>query len=99
MSAAKHTPGPWYSPNDNGQIYSQTDRRNPVVDVYGAHNRDRDEDETLANVNLIAAAPEMLAACEAAYRWLNTLGEDSGSRSKVLAEIRAAIAKAKGGGL
>ena len=98
----KHTPGPWYVvglPWDNGgcvvanaddphcgELICTTDDR-----AWYDHT-DEDEERWRADARLIAAAPDLLAACEAALLWLEAWSEGDES-----AEIlRSAIAKAKG---
>jgi hypothetical protein len=81
----KHTKGPWYVANDvdvrggpqEGQEYVST-----------ARARGRTLDEARANARLIAAAPDLLTACEEALA-----GADSDGLKKRLA---AAIAKIHG---
>ena len=54
---------------------------------------------SLANARLIAASPDLLAACEAAEPlliWLGTLEQDTPAVASVLDQCRAAITKAKG---
>jgi hypothetical protein len=89
MSA--HTPAPWTVTRgfnikgaDGTHIAQILDNDNVMLDD---------------NANLIAAAPTMLAALEAADKWvamyLGMEGHDAAARS-MLAVIRAATAKAKG---
>ena len=81
----KHTPGPWTNEgpyhNDLLIIGPAPDHRE-IAQVCGQ------DDEAEANARLIAAAPDLLAACEHVAKYTHNL---------VLAEIlRAAIAKARG---
>jgi hypothetical protein len=82
-----HTPGPW-------------DNYGPIVHIGGQHiahvvlnetNADgnRGSDEERANARLIAAAPELLEACEA-------VANDPYTTCACAEKVRAAIAKAKG---
>lgn len=57
----KHTSGPWESRSIPGQLFEIHDAsRDPVFRIRGGMN------PTLADARLIAAAPELLAACERA---------------------------------
>lgn len=63
------------------------------------------QEETEANINLFAAAPDLLAACEAlvAFQELTDLDDEPedgeyGDGKRAINAARAAIAKAKGGG-
>ena len=51
------------SPSRDGCDIGAADGSNVAIVLHDA--RDRDKDETLANARLIAAAPDLLAACEA----------------------------------
>lgn len=85
----KHTPGPWhYAECQMGTPFVDTES---VGDLFAAA---LPLDEERANANLIAAAPELLAACEAALACLNFFGSDQIEPFRV--RCRAAIAKAKG---
>lgn len=84
MSEAKHTPGPWgYSVAPCGYIYSITQGSNDFIRVH-THNE--------YNVNLIAAAPDLLEALEVCVTQIIALC----SRDDVPDQAFAAIAKAKG---
>ena len=60
----KHTQGPWIIDEDTGMndggTIKDTDGRGIAMDIYG-----RTADEANANARLIAAAPELLEACQA----------------------------------
>ena len=99
---AQHTPGPWtVRDNRNNTLgidahepdgsYCQPARVNGNASdsVYGP--------VTWANARLIAAAPDLLAALKAAAAYYEMLERATGVTHGVLAEIRAAIAKAEGG--
>lgn len=81
----KHTPGPW-SIDDDGIIVSQF---GDVAQVAGTVA----DDETLPNQRLLAAAPELLAALEAAIGAHDGNWDQGQGWEK---KARAAIAKAKG---
>lgn len=110
---SKHTPGPWSVDDDprHGLNTLILDRRNDIV-ASTADSCMTDSDlaiagsECEANARLIAAAPDLLAACEAMLPHLeamieraNPAHEDTGHYSDQTAVrlARAAIAKARGG--
>lgn len=107
MSSAKHTPGPWGSPRTGGSFAARKDsnfggyacmlhatngnRIERVAKVYGG---DADSAAVAsANARLIAAAPDLLAACE---RALAQLLEVNPHPVRTIEALRAAIAKARG---
>ncbi len=86
---AAHTAGPWYTESDN--VQKQTNIRNQknvqlAIVLGNAGSYETKEQE--ANARLIAAAPELLAACHMAL--------EKGDDLKALQAIRYAIAKAQG---
>ena len=89
---SKSTPGPWTS---GGSIYMhmaadiQGDGRG-IAQVWRHNN-------ALADADLIAAAPDLLAACRAALDWRGFDG--GGINNPVRQQLIAAIAKAEGGKL
>lgn len=99
-----HTPGPWHramcNPED-GEITRVIESNvavkagwNTVVALCG----NPDNLEAIANANLIAAAPDLLAACEGV---LDSIFERMSENNRAgyrdeEAMLRAAIAKAKG---
>lgn len=104
-----HTPGPWTIlwERDGG---THPDWGMPLIlagespdpadpDVVADLNRTRDDgppnEMDRADAHLIAAAPDLLAACEAA---IEALPDTSGTYGRVRASLRAAVAKARGGG-
>lgn len=63
MTETKHTPGPWRSSEADADV------RGPGgVEVAFAYSAGGYEEQE-ANIALIAAAPDLLAACEAAMEW------------------------------
>ncbi len=85
----KHTPGPWMSDGpevmaDDYQKHIGTAWNNSLVEP----------DESIANAQLFAAAPDLLAACIAA---LHTLRSAHLEASEAWEQIVAAIAKTTGG--
>jgi hypothetical protein len=85
-----HTPGPWRADN-NGRIYTQEGLY--VAAVGDAPNRSGAKRDEYAR--LIAAAPELLEALEAAAETIKALDEDYDMHPVYIA-ARAAIAKARG---
>jgi len=98
---ATHTPGPWFiherfSSDGTFDIWDKPDALRGArwladVKTYGGAFPDVPEAE--ANARLIAAAPELLAACKEFVRKCDD-GEAKSRRS--YAEMSAAIAKAEG---
>jgi hypothetical protein len=91
---AEHTPAPWsVSVDTNTEVIGPHQRT-----ICRAH-RDaptRSEEETRANARLISAAPELLEACESALRFLEIHRERGKAPTQCEADLRAAIAKARG---
>lgn len=97
----EHTPGPW-------KVYNAFDliRKpgsvaferigTPIVTVLEC-NEGYDIVATKADAQLIAAAPDLLAACEAALEAIRS-DADIDWMLNVESQCRAAIAKARGGG-
>lgn len=97
MTKATHTPGPWERfpvPGHGLEVWTEGDgprdsglpSAKPICEVL----------TTVADANLIAAAPDLLAACELALTIIPKFypGERNDIASR---KIKAAIAKAKGG--
>ena len=86
-----HTPAPWtVCKPHNAEGTIQIEQAHQMIgEVYG--DGDDSVEETAANANLVAAAPEMLAALHAVNRWAQDWHED------LRHLIDAAIAKATGG--
>ncbi len=88
MTQSKHTPGPWFYQVDlEGRYYvghTFNPRGQPEL-WRGTHTRE--------DAALVAAAPDLLAACKAALERIDGMNESMG----VVDELRAAIAKAEGG--
>lgn len=85
---SKHTPGPWHPYLDSFYVFDSDNHR--VADTCANGKSDA---ECMANAHLIAAAPDLLAALEGLVKQFAhpTL------ESTLLADARAAIAKAHGG--
>jgi hypothetical protein len=94
-----HTPGPWEA-GEHGYIYGPKDPRSKfkhgkmIVARILAERPERYQPHEQADALLIAAATELLAACEAALTWLESPSE--WNPAPVAAQLRAAICKAKG---
>ena len=97
-----HTPGPWEvvdSPRIGPEIMAAAEQNKPLHErIRICHMRWTDglneqvEARLLANAHLIAAAPEMLVACQMAREELVFGGDWETARTK----IEAAIARARG---
>lgn len=87
MADVKHTPGPWeiFRPDDSGFLGIDGNGGKDSVVIYDDYGGIKSE----ADARLIAAAPDLLAACEAAL--LN-----EGGWAEWQEQVRAAIAKATG---
>ena len=116
MTDTKFTPGPWQAVDSHPErscIHVLDSYGSAVADCFGAPNerhvkRDgiwTDDPVRVANSRLLAAAPELLAACNAAETMLrclpNTSTNANGEKpnmttSKALEIVRAAIAAAIG---
>jgi hypothetical protein len=95
---AKHTPGPWrVDPSANCDVQT-ADGQFEIATTHPEILRGgrTDADCAQANARLISAAPEMLAALEAAGRAFNTISASNGATREAEAAIAAAITKAKG---
>ncbi|HEV2674109.1 MAG TPA: hypothetical protein VGV37_06165 [Aliidongia sp.] len=102
MSVAKHTPGPWS--NDDGLVNGIETRprfRRPgshsvSIDIFDASDWPAEQhDEALANADLIAAAPDLLAAIKELVD-ITDQGDTMDVWREALTAARAAIAKAEG---
>ncbi len=93
---AKHTPGPW---TRNRAINTVDMGRYSVICPFGADSK-KHVSEIEANMRIIAAAPDLLAALENACNVMAAIvtGDLDGlsPNSPALIESRAAIAKARG---
>jgi hypothetical protein len=89
MSEAKHTPGQWKRSHRNitanGIIVAR------VLPAEGG------PEQEAANAHLIAAADDLLAACEAAAEALALPWPVGSAQDIACVKLRAAIAAAKGG--
>lgn len=95
---SKHTPGPWVCMS--GEVYRESapgvgSYRLAVMDREVQHTRPTERD---ANALLIAAAPDLLAACEKAHALLYPAAFVSveGDSDETYLALVTAIAKARG---
>lgn len=88
MADAKHTPGPWTALNRGYKSHVTDGDMNWSAEIIGPGHA--------ANARLIAAAPELLEAGEAALPWISGLANKNPSVAPFATALRAAIAKAKG---
>jgi len=85
-----HTPGPWHYQSSAGDhdylVYDEDNGK----DIAIVRNFD------VANARLVAAAPELLEACETLANYVADLEGGNGRTFGIVTKARAAIAKAKG---
>lgn len=101
MSDAKHTPGSWevvlFFPDDckdEGYWIRDEINRNWIARVHRWNGAPRSPDATSkANAYVLAAAPDLLAACEAV---LSSPSHGDTPSEDAIQMVRAAIAKATG---
>jgi hypothetical protein len=106
MSDANHTPGPWkfwpthwaggsdsHKIDGKNTIWIETEKGDEIARV--VPERIYTNPTVMANARLIAAAPELFDALELALEIIEATGP--GSYPVAEEQIRAAIAKAKGG--
>ena len=95
-----HTPGPWVIDNSIRTAVNAGKKHIAMVNFYKTSDKEIsiDEKENEANARLIAAAPELLAACKAALRdeMSARLEAAGGLSDETVAMLEAAIAKAEG---
>jgi hypothetical protein len=91
----EQTPGPWEVTRGTGERLRVVDASHNVPCIATVHGRNGN---VVADANLIAAAPDLLIACESllAASWLLGRADASILRSKAKAGARAAIKKASG---
>lgn len=117
MSETRHTSGPWEARSDSGDGLTFWEVVRPDPRDKGPDDPNRDcicdlgpaeaTGETEANARLIAAAPDLLAACEAVgsldlpvmlpMRPAHVTPAEWGRLAACIDAVDAAIAKAKGG--
>ena len=84
--AKKHTPGPWNTSAYDGGWDCIRDGSGQIIAKLGANNP--------ANADLIAAAPDMLAALKTAHHRMGNIGCDY-DRDDDFKQVCDAIAKAE----
>lgn len=99
----KHTPGPWKF-GESTRFTNNGVRTMPLIPIIQADGDpflfevalvwDLNDERTQSNARLIAAAPELLEACEQVA--LAAEYGNLGTNNSAVATARAAIAKAKG---
>jgi hypothetical protein len=90
----KHTPGPWLA--DRWRVCRVTGNASEfrcICDT--ASNKASRTPENDANAHLIAAAPELLAACESIVAYAQGVWRDTSDFPPVVIDCMNAIAKAK----
>lgn len=94
---SKHTPGPWRTGHTT-TAYEVSRRKivvvesgDPICEVYGV-----EDEASVANAKLIAAAPEMLGVLRLVELWMLAGQPGPHSDSEVLKCVRDAIGKATG---
>ena len=95
----QHTPGPWFA-NDSLQLFAETGQHIASLDS----STEGFEGGTLyANARLIAAAPDLLAALQAVWKffepvYVSAMADDTErtAQDELIDTVRAAIAKATG---
>lgn len=97
----EHTPGPWAVWMGSVAVLIQN-QANPtypenIASVFSRDPNGNDPRPYKANAALIAAAPELLAACEEAERILGNMGYtgDEGEPDACYQQLGRAIAKAR----
>lgn len=86
-----HTPGPWVVDGDDDGLFIRMEAlsgKDEYLAIYASDNPEQRE----ADAFLIAAAPDLLDACEEAVDALEAYAPNL----KVIATLEAAIAKARG---
>ena len=108
MNTPKHTPGPWRANDTDACIWPTVGRRAPIATLFTAQDPDSEglaesagySAEELANMALLASAPELLTEARHALNVLAALATGQLQRvakdSPAILGLRAAIAKAEG---
>ena len=93
---ATHTPGPWKHCPPTGAI--KTLDYKLIASVFCDDPKCEEDARTIANCNLIAAAPDLLSALQAIFSMGDAHDADSWNwdSAEAMRQARAAIAKAKG---
>lgn len=100
-TSSQHTPGPWETRGDkvceatSGDVIAATSEAGAFA-AKGQWYAQPATFVTDGNARLIAAAPELLQACEKLAAW-DASDDDSRLISEACSFARAAVAKARGG--
>ena len=96
MSDLKHTPGPWVATQNEAAAWAIT-TAGPLVmfvcEVNGPYTPSMDRYE--ADARLIAAAPDLLAACELVLKRWGCYDFVSVHDAAMVGDVRAAVERAK----
>lgn len=93
MTASKHTPGPWFSPEKtHGTRYVEARIGGGMLQEVAACGPTEQPEQQAANARLIACAPELLEALKAFVEEI----VPNDPHDRLWAQARAAIAKATG---
>ena len=101
MSDERHTPGPWNVDDLGDESFCETNHKygigSPNSPCYRLAKIEGLGETALANARLIAAAPDLLAACKAAKGVLDQWGPERWGHTLELlhAKLSAAIARAE----
>jgi hypothetical protein len=91
-----HTPGPWHRATCNeGQAFAITADKGRICTINQTLGGLQGQQERNANARLIAAAPELLAACKAAVEVFSSYPRDPSEAKRMVLHVHAAIAKAE----
>lgn len=90
------TSGPWViGPKDaTGAVSIIAEGSRAIIEIRNPWGHDRHAEEIMATAQLVAAAPELLAACEAALAMVDEEIDDLSDPT--LVAMRAAVARARG---
>lgn len=99
MTKTKHTPGPWTYDREEAEIRPVDRSTRGAIGRFHAGRQDGGNDARpiLADGRLMAAAPELLAACELALDYLSGRRQGAAPAETLDIALRAAIAKAATG--
>ena len=99
---SKHTPGPWVVVDGHYSCFKEVSGLSFKISavMWASDLTDADYDKRSADLNLIAAAPDLLAALQNIANYNSQTHPDSRDQAQILDEnariARAAIAKATG---
>ena len=88
---SEHTKGEWKF-NGRDIVVGQNIGQQQICTIIEHRDEHKTEDE--ANARLIAAAPDLLAACEEMSKYFNFPGELNTTGTQIIERAKAAIAKA-----